>query len=87
MTGYRMQFSGEFDRIACRALQRTSRMHKRNWIHNYTSVRNTPLRSHASEWLGFARVRKVTQEAGGRCFSVQAAEPGGLVAQGIIVAI
>lgn len=85
MTGYRMQFSGDFDRITCRALQRTTRMRKRKWVHNYTSVKNTPLTAHTSAWLGFARVVAVSPEAPARCFAIQAAEPGALVAEGLLI--
>lgn len=56
ITGYRMRFSGDFERIACRSRRRIARMHQRTYFHNNTSVGGTPLKAHASEWLGFARV-------------------------------
>jgi Fe-S cluster assembly protein SufB len=83
ITGYRMRFSGDFDRIACRSARRIARMHQRKFFHNNTSVGGIPLKSHTSDWLGFARVETVVVGAG-RCVTV--AIPGrGLVAEGIIV--
>lgn len=61
MTGYRMQFSGDFDRISCRAMQRRERMRQRRWFHNDTSVGGTKLTPHVSEWLGFAKVEAVAR--------------------------
>jgi Fe-S cluster assembly protein SufB len=83
VTGYRMRFSGDFDRIGCRSARRTARMHQRKFFHNNTSVGGIPLKSHTSDWLGFARVESVVVGAG-RCLTV--AIPGrGVVAEGIIV--
>lgn len=56
ITGYRMRFSGDFDRIACRSDRRIARMRQRRFFHSNTSVAHIPLKSHTSEWLGFARV-------------------------------
>jgi len=83
ITGYRMRFSGDFDRIACRSLRRTTRMHQRKYFHNNSSVAGIPLRSHTSEWLGFARVASVIVDASrSPVVSIQAR---GLVAEGVVV--
>ena len=83
VTGYRMRFSGDFDRIACRSLRRKARMHQRKFFHNNSSVGNVPLKSHTSEWLGFARVASALVPVGSShtvCLSIRS-----LVAEGIIV--
>lgn len=83
ITGYRMRFSGDFDRVACRSARRTARMHQRKYFHNNTSVGSIPLRSHTSEWLGFARVESVVAAAAsGPTVYIPAR---GLVAEGVIV--
>jgi hypothetical protein len=83
ITGYRMRFSGDFDRIACRSLRRTTRMHQRKYFHNNTSVGGIPLKSHASEWLGFARVESGL--VGATMSPTVSLRARGLVAEGIIV--
>lgn len=59
MTGYRMSFAGDFDRVSCRSERRITRMGKRRWFHNDTSVGGTTIRSHTSAWLGFARIEQI----------------------------
>ena len=84
ITGYRMRFSGDFDRIPCRSERRIIRMHQRKYFHNNTSVANLPLRSHASEWLGFARVESVSLGGVHRAFVVPAER---LVVEGVVVGL
>jgi len=83
ITGYRMRFSGDFDRIACRSLRRKARMHQRKFFHNNSSVGSIPLKSHTSEWLGFARVESVLVPVGSS-YTVRLSIRN-LVAEGIIV--
>ena len=83
ITGYRMRFSGDFDRVACRSQRRKVRMHQRKYFHNNSSVGGTPLKSHTSEWLGFARVESVIVVAGGSPAVLLSIR--NLVAEGIIV--
>jgi hypothetical protein len=45
ITGYRMGFSGIFDRISCRSLRRRDRMFKRAYVHNSSAVGGTTIRS------------------------------------------
>lgn len=83
ITGYRMRFSGDFDRVACRSARRTTRMHQRKYFHNNTSVGRIPLKAHTSEWLGFARVESVVAAA--TCCPTVCIPARGLVAEGTIV--
>lgn len=85
MTGYRMQFSGDFDRIGCRAAQRRSRMNKRLFFHTETSIAGCPLKSHASEWLGFAKVRSVARLQVMHTYAITHKGADNLVAERLIV--
>jgi hypothetical protein len=85
MTGYRMQFSGDFDRISCRAAQRRDRMNKRRYFRNNTCVGGTTLRSHTNEWIGFAQVRSVASAGKRQAYALQLASTAGPIAETLIV--
>ena len=59
-------------------------MHQRKYFHNNSSVGGIPLKSHTSEWLGFARVESALVVEAASCLAVSL-PAGGLVAEGVIV--
>lgn len=85
MTGYRMQFSGDFDRISCRAAHRIARMRKRRFFHNDTSVGGTKLHMHGSEWLGYARVESVVPAGRAEACAIRVVGDANVVAESLIV--
>lgn len=87
MTGYRMQFSGDFDRITCRAAHRVERMRKRKWFHTHTSVGGTKLHMHGSEWLGYVRVESITRAGLAGTWAIQILGATTLVAEGLIIGL
>lgn len=84
MTGYRMQFSGDFDKISCRSDRRITRMRKRKFFHTDTCVGDTTIKSHTSPWLGFGAVDRVTSIGSAPTYTVIVAGLN-LVAERLIV--
>lgn len=85
MTGYRMQFSGDFDKITCRAVHRVVRMRTRKFFHDDTSVGGTKLHMHGSEWLGFARVERVEAVGVAHALALAVRGSANVVAERLIV--
>lgn len=86
MTGYRMQFSGDFDRVSCRASQRRDRMNQRRWFHKDLAPSRTTLRVHTSEWLGFATVDRVSDIGVAHTYAITFKGAHNLVAERLILA-
>ncbi len=85
ITGYRMQFSGDFDRITCRSQRRRDRMNKRRWFHNNTSVGGTTIRAHTNEFLGYARIGSITPVGVAETYDITVDGPHNFVAEGLVV--
>lgn len=83
MTGYRLRFSGDFDRVRCRSERRLVRMRQRRFFHSGTAPQRTTVRAHTSRWIGFEAVAAVTRSAGP---AVLVRAPSGIiVADGLVV--
>lgn len=85
ITGYRMRFAGDFDRIACRSERRRARMRKRKYFHTDTGVGGTTIRTHTSEWLGFARIEQVIPTGPGTGYVLDIGSSTSLVLEGVLV--
>lgn len=85
MTGYRMSFAGDFDRVSCRSERRILRMGKRRWFHTDTSVGGTTIRSHTSAWLGFARIEQIAAAGSATTHWVVTDRESSMVAESLIV--
>lgn len=82
--GFRLPILGDFDRVACRSPQRTSRLGKRKYKRNFTSTTATCFRTHTSVWIGFALVKAVAHAGKRSTFAVRT-EGSNFVAEGLIV--
>jgi len=85
MVGYRMMFSGDFDKLGCRSEQRVSRMSKRKFRHSYSMAEGTSFRNHVNEWMGYARVNSITPAGMEEVFDIEIDGPHNFVAEGLIV--
>ncbi|TMC75017.1 MAG: Fe-S cluster assembly protein SufB [Chloroflexi bacterium] len=85
ITGYRMQFSGDFDRISCRSIRRTERMHARRFFHKGTNPAGTTVRAHTNEFMGFARIESISQVGVAETYDIAVDGPHNFVAEGLIV--
>ena len=85
ITGYRMQFSGDFDKVSCRSLRRRERMNKRRYFHKDNSASGTTIRSHTNEFLGYARIEAITPAGIAETYDITVDGPHNFVAEGLIV--
>ncbi len=83
--GYRMQLSGDFERIGCRSPQRLARLGKRRYHHDFSSAKGTTFRSHVNEFIGFARIESITPAGTEPVYDIEVDGPHNFVAQGLIV--
>ncbi|MCL5996325.1 MAG: SufD family Fe-S cluster assembly protein [Chloroflexi bacterium] len=83
--GYRVELSGTFDRIGCRSPQRTARMSKRRYHHDYSSAKGTTFRDHVNEHIGFARIDCITPAGVEAVYDIEVDGPHNFVAEGLIV--
>ncbi|MEZ0396849.1 MAG: Fe-S cluster assembly protein SufB [Anaerolineales bacterium] len=85
MVGYRLELSGDFDRIACRSEQRLSRMGQREFHHSYSMAEGTGFRKHVNEWFGYARVESIAPAGVEPVYDIEVDGPHNFVAEGLIV--
>ena len=85
ITGYRMRFSGDFDRISCRSRRRIDRMHKRKFFHNDSSAWGSSLKSHTTEFVGYAQIKSITPVGMAETYDITVDGPHNFVAEGLIV--
>ncbi len=83
--GYRMQFSGDFERIGVRSPQRKGRMGKRRYHHTLSSAKGTNFRRHTNEFIGFARIGSITPAGVEAVYDIEIDGPHNFVAEGLIV--
>jgi Fe-S cluster assembly protein SufB len=83
--GYRMEFSGEFERLGMRSPQRTERLGQRKHSHNYTSSKGSTFKKHTNEYVGFARIESITPAGSEPVFDIEVDGPHNFVAEGLIV--
>ncbi|MBI5653778.1 MAG: Fe-S cluster assembly protein SufB [Chloroflexi bacterium] len=83
--GYRVEFAGEFERLGSRSPQRTDRLGKRKYHHDYSSAHNTTFRQHTNEFIGFAKIDSITPAGIEPVFDIQVNGPHNFVAEGLIV--
>ncbi len=85
MVGYRMTFSGDFERLGCRSEQRLVRMNKRNFHHDHSMAEGTSFRNHVNEFFGYARVESITSAGVEMVYDIEVDGPHNFVAEGLIV--
>lgn len=83
--GYRMQLSGEFDRLGCRSPQRRNRLGKRRFSHDFSSIKGSTFKRHTNEFIGFARIESITPAGIEPVFDIEVDGPHNFVAEGLIV--
>ena len=85
IVGYRVGFSGAFERLGCRSVQRTARMGKRKFQHDYSSAAGTTFRSHVNEFIGYLRIDSLTPAGIEPVYDIEVDGPHNFVAEGLIV--
>jgi len=85
MTGYRLQFSGRFDRIPCRSPRRLARMNKRTFVHTHRTTQGTVFRAHTSDSMGFVRIDSIKSVGVEPVHDIEVAGHHNFVAEGFIV--
>jgi len=85
MVGYRMMFSGDFERLGCRSEQRLARMNKRKFHHDYSMAKGTSFRNHVNEFFGYARIDSITPAGVEMVYDIEIDGPHNFVAEGLIV--
>jgi Fe-S cluster assembly protein SufB len=85
MVGYRMMFSGDFERLGCRSEQRLGRMGKRKFHHSYSMAEGTSFRNHVNEYFGYQRVDSIRPAGIEKVFDIEVDGPHNFVAEGLIV--
>ncbi|NCP16546.1 hypothetical protein GW866_05815, partial [bacterium] len=85
MVGYRMMFSGDFERLGCRSEQRLVRMGKRKFHHSYSMAENTSFRKHVNEFFGYARIESIAPAGVETVYDIEVDGPHNFVAEGLIV--
>ncbi len=85
VTGYRMMFSGDFDKLGCRSEQRLERMGKRKFQHSYSMAEGTSFRNHVNEFMGYVKVDSITPAGTEEVFDIEIDGPHNFVAEGLIV--
>ena len=85
MVGYRMMFSGDFDKLGCRSEQRLARMGKRKFHHSYSMAEGTSFRNHVNEHMGYVKVDSITPAGVEEVFDIEVDGPHNFVAEGLIV--
>ena len=60
VTGYRLQVSGDYERIASRSPRRLERMGIRKYHHNFSSANGTSFRKHVTEFHGYVKIDSIT---------------------------
>ncbi len=85
VTGFRLQITGEFERLDCRNPKRTARFGRRAYVHSNTSARGTTFRSHCTEHLGFARVSGIAEHGVEPVWDVEVDGPHNFIAEGTVV--
>lgn len=85
VVGYRVMFSGDFDKLGCRSEQRTSRMGKRKFVHDYSMAAGTSFRNHVNEYFGYAKIESITPAGEEMVFDIEIDGPHNFVAEGLIV--
>ena len=85
IVGYRLQLSGDFERLGCRSLRRLERFGTRKYHQDYSSAHNTTFRKHITEFVGFARIEAITPAGVEPVYDIEVEGPHNFVAEGIIV--
>ena len=85
MVGYRMMFSGDFERLGCRSEQRLVRMDKRKFHHSHSMAEGTSFRNHVNEFFGYARIETITPAGVEMVYDIEVDGPHNFVAEGLIV--
>ncbi len=85
MAGYRMAFSGDFDRLGCRSEQRLGRMNRRKFHHDQSMAAGTSFRSHVNEFMGYARISSIEPAGTENVYDIEVDGPHNFVAEGLIV--
>ena len=85
VVGYRMMFSGDFDKLGCRSEQRLSRMGKRKFHHSYSMAEGTSFRNHVNEFMCYVKIDSITPAGVEEVFDIEVDGPHNFVAESLIV--
>jgi Fe-S cluster assembly scaffold protein SufB len=85
MVGYRMMFSGDFEKLGCRSEQRLVRMDKRKFHHSHSMAEGTSFRNHVNEYFGYARIESIVPAGMEMVYDIEVDGPHNFVAEGLIV--
>lgn len=85
IVGYRMEITGDFERLGCRSEQQLERFGKRKFHHCYSSVEGTTFRSHTNDYFGYAKIASITPAGVEDVFDIEVDGTHNFVAEGLIV--
>ncbi len=85
IVGYRVNFSGDFERLGCRSAQRTARLGKRKFHHRQSSAAGTTFRTHVNDFIGYVRIDSIEPAGVDAVYDIEVDGPHNFVAEGLIV--
>ncbi len=83
--GFRLQISGDFERLGCRNPKRLERFGRRKYSHSATGGHGTSFRNHVNEWLGFVAVSAILPSTTEPVYDIEVDGPHNFVAEGLVV--
>lgn len=82
---WRLGISGDFERLGCRSLKRTSRLGARQYVHSSNGAHGTTIRAHTNDWLGFERVKSIEPYEVEPVYDIEVDGPHNFLAEGLVV--
>ncbi|MBO0835676.1 MAG: Fe-S cluster assembly protein SufB, partial [Actinobacteria bacterium] len=82
---FRLQISGEFEKLGCRNPKRLERFGRRKYFHSATGAHGTSFRDHVNDWLGFAAVSSILPSTTEPVYDIEVDGPHNFIAEGLVV--
>ena len=83
--GFRLDLSGDFDRLPLRSPKKSERLGQRRHAHRNSTATHTTLRAHTSDMLGYVRVESITPVGVEATYDIEVAGHHNFVAEGFVV--
>ena len=85
LQAYHLRLSGRFDQMPARSARRRDRLGRRQYVHTYRTAKDTVLRAHTSEMLGFVEVESIESVGVEPVFDIEVSGHHNFVAEGFVV--
>jgi FeS assembly protein SufB len=82
---FRLQISGDFERLGCRNPKRLERFGRRKYHHSATAAHGTSFSNHVNDWLGFAAVSSILPWTTEAVYDIEVDGPHNFIAEGMVV--